>query len=397
MKKEKLTSIAVSFVMALSAFSVPVGAFAAEVDSDVTDAQVNPPAVSEQEAEAEAPEAEAVTEETKGEPVEEGISDNEQQVPTTKVEGSYAEKNTEPKMSIFSISEKNEKYRQYLNSEKHFADDADIDALEIYGTFSDPDVYNEELLEAGGDESLKISPEDIMGIKITAKVGNKTYTGNVVYTNQELYAFTIKFAKAALGTPVTVTYQMGDITKTDKMVVSKWVHPKYTVKNFTYDGKYHKGAMVIKIGKQTLKQGKDYYISSEPIKDVGMSWVGAYSIDGNKYRFGTDEDGFKINPKGTSVKKLKKAKKAFTVKWKMQAMKMSKSRITGYQIQYSTSKKFTKKTTKIVTVKGYKNTSKKIKKLKKKTKYYVKVRTYKLVQGEKYNSNWSKVKAVRTK
>ena len=94
---------------------------------------------------------------------------------------------------------------------------------------------------------------------------------------------------------------------------------------------------------------------------------------------------------------MKKGKKSFTVNWNKQAAKMSKSRITGYQIQYSTSKKFTKKTTKTITVKGYKNTSKKIKKLKKKTKYYVKVRTYKTYYGEKMCSPWSKVKTVKTK
>ena len=69
---------------------------------------------------------------------------------------------------------------------------------------------------------------------------------------------------------------------------------------------------------------------------------------------------FKINPKGTSIAKLKKAKKAVAVKWKRQSKKMSKSRITGYQIQLATNKKFTKGK-KTVTVKGYKKVSKKVK------------------------------------
>ena len=62
--------------------------------------------------------------------------------------------------------------------------------------------------------------------------------------------------------------------------------------------------------------------------------------------------------------------------------------IDGYQIKYSTSKKFTKKTTKTIKVKG---TTKTIKKLKKKT-YYVKVRAYKKVNGKTYYSKWSTVK-----
>lgn len=99
--------------------------------------------------------------------------------------------------------------------------------------------------------------------------------------------------------------------------------------------------------------------------------------------------------KKTSVKKLKRSKKSFKVTLK------KASGVTGYQIQYSTSKKFTKETTKAVTVKGSKNTSKTIKKLKSKKKYFVKVRTYKNVKFNgktvKVYSSWSKVKSVKTK
>ncbi|MGN0521072.1 MAG: fibronectin type III domain-containing protein, partial [Eubacterium sp.] len=70
---------------------------------------------------------------------------------------------------------------------------------------------------------------------------------------------------------------------------------------------------------------------------------------------------------------------------------------TGYQIQYSTSSKFTSKTTKTVTVSKNKTTSKTISKLKAKKKYYVRVRTYKIVSGKKIYSAWSKAKTVTTK
>lgn len=92
-------------------------------------------------------------------------------------------------------------------------------------------------------------------------------------------------------------------------------------------------------------------------------------------------------PKATSISKLKAGKKQFKATWK------KVSGVTGYQIQYSTSKKFTKKTTKTVTVKGAKKTSATVKKLKSKKKYYVRIRTYK---GKTYSS-WSKVKTVKTK
>ena len=75
---------------------------------------------------------------------------------------------------------------------------------------------------------------------------------------------------------------------------------------------------------------------------------------------------------------------------------MSKLRITGYQIKVATNKGFTKNK-KLVTVKGASKVSKKITKLKGKKKYYVKIRTYKTIDGVKYYSKWSKVKSIVTK
>ena len=94
-------------------------------------------------------------------------------------------------------------------------------------------------------------------------------------------------------------------------------------------------------------------------------------------------------PAKTSISKLIKGKKAVTVKWK------KKSDVTGYQIRYSL--KSSMKGSKTVTVKSAKTTSKKVKKLKKKKKYYVQVRTYKVVNGKTYWSSWSAKKSVKTK
>ena len=106
---------------------------------------------------------------------------------------------------------------------------------------------------------------------------------------------------------------------------------------------------------------------------------------------------FVIRPLGTTLNKVTPQNKSVNVTWKRQAKKMSVKRITGYQIQLSTSKKFNYCNTKTVTVKGYKNTSKVVKKLKSKKKYYVRIRTYKVVNGKKVYSKWSKVKSVKTK
>ena len=95
-------------------------------------------------------------------------------------------------------------------------------------------------------------------------------------------------------------------------------------------------------------------------------------------------------PKSTNTKKIKAAKKAVSVEWK------KVSGVSGYEIQLATDKKF-KKNKKTVTIKKQKTTKTTVKKLKAKKKYYVRVRTYKIVNGKKVYSSWSKVKTVKTK
>jgi len=95
-------------------------------------------------------------------------------------------------------------------------------------------------------------------------------------------------------------------------------------------------------------------------------------------------------PKSVSPKKVKAAKKAISVEWK------KVSGVKGYQVQVATDKKF-KKNKKTVTIKKQKTTKTTVKKLKAKKKYYVRMRTYKIVNGKKVYSAWSKIKTVKTK
>jgi len=95
-------------------------------------------------------------------------------------------------------------------------------------------------------------------------------------------------------------------------------------------------------------------------------------------------------PKSASIKKVKAAKKAISVIWK------KVSGVKGYQVQVATDKKF-KKNKKTVNIKKQKTTKTTVKKLKAKKKYYVRIRTYKIVNGKKVYSSWSKVKSVKTK
>jgi hypothetical protein len=99
---------------------------------------------------------------------------------------------------------------------------------------------------------------------------------------------------------------------------------------------------------------------------------------------------YTINPTVPKSVKAVSGKKSLTVKWK----KISKQ-ISGYQIRYSTSKKF--KNAKTVTIKNTKVSSKTIKKLSAKKKYYVQVRSFETVGGKNYYSDWSKTVVKNTK
>lgn len=93
--------------------------------------------------------------------------------------------------------------------------------------------------------------------------------------------------------------------------------------------------------------------------------------------------------KMTKIKSLKKLYRSLEVKWK------KVKGVYGYQIQYSTLSKFKK--AKKITIKKAKTTSKTIKKLKAKKKYYIRIRTYRIVNGKKKYSSWSKKKSQKTK
>ncbi len=108
------------------------------------------------------------------------------------------------------------------------------------------------------------------------------------------------------------------------------------------------------------------------------------------------KDGSYVNSKAkkASIKKLTKGKKSVKASWK------KVTGVTGYQIQISTSKKFSRETsTYSITKKN--TTSKTFKSLKAKKTYYVRIRTYKnaKVNGKtvKIYSKWSAVKSVKTK
>ena len=159
--------------------------------------------------------------------------------------------------------------------------------------------------------------------------------------------------------------------------------------SYTYNGKTKKPTVKIKDSKGNTISSTHYTVSYAS----GRKYVGSYKVTvtfkGSKYS-GSMSKTFVINPKATTLSSVTAASKGFTARWSKVT-----TQTTGYQLQYSTSSKFT--SAKTVTITSNKTTSKKITKLTAKKKYYVRVRTYKTVSGKKYYSSWSSAKAVTTK
>lgn len=139
-----------------------------------------------------------------------------------------------------------------------------------------------------------------------------------------------------------------------------------------------------------------YKIDSEVALNKGIYYISIsnYSID-----------GFNLNYGGTyyfSVNYMQKLTKPLNLKLsaqkgaKIKAKWDSVNGANGYQIYYSRNKNFKKLSAKKI-VKGGKKTSYVGKNFTKGKKYYVKVRAYKNVNGQKVYGKWSNVKTVKCK
>lgn len=157
------------------------------------------------------------------------------------------------------------------------------------------------------------------------------------------------------------------------------------IKNKYYTGKAKTQTLTVKLGSKTLAEGTDYTISYKNNKAIGKATV---TIKGKGKYTGTITKTFKICPKKTTLKTA-----SSPASGKMKVTYTRQTNITAYQITYSTDKNF--KTN--VVSKSSTKLSKTIAGLKQGKTYYVKTRTYKIVNGLKYYSRYSKVKKVKIK
>jgi hypothetical protein len=157
------------------------------------------------------------------------------------------------------------------------------------------------------------------------------------------------------------------------------------IKNKTYTGKKLTQSPTVVLGEKTLTRNKDYKLEYKNNVKIGKASVTVVGI--GEYE-GSITKTFTVRPKSTKLEKIDVYNKGVTVKWKK-----ATPYVTGYQIQYSTSKAF--KNPKYVRIKGNSISKKAVTNLKKGKYYYFRIRVYYNVGGKNYYSLYSAKKRIK--
>lgn len=192
--------------------------------------------------------------------------------------------------------------------------------------------------------------------------------------------------KATLTSNGSITGKCTDCGQTTTSTIYRPASIRLTTTAYTYNGKAKRPGVVVTdvngrtIGSSSYTVSYDRDAVSAGKHKVTITFKGNYS--------GKVTRRYTINPKGTSISKLRKVKRGFKVKVRKQAAKTA----TGYQVQYCIRSNFRGAKTKT-----FRGTSFTVNRLKKKRVYYVRVRTYKKSGRRTYYSSWSAPKAVKTR
>ena len=273
-----------------------------------------------------------------------------------------------------------------------YADNIDVGTGKIYIT----GIGNYTGTTTASFEIIKV-PLSTVTIK---SPGSCTYTGSAIKPTISSMSLSVDGVSLSLvcGTDYTVSYKnntnvgTATITITGKgehftgststtfKIVAKSISSASvsSISNKTYTGSAIKPSPTVKVSGKTLKKGTDYTLSYSSNKSTGKAKI---TIKGTGNYTGSKTVYFYIVPKKISVKSVTSPKKkTLKISW------TKTSTVSGYEIQYSTSKSFSSKKT--IWVKSYKTTSKTITGLKSKKKYYIRIRGYKTVSGTKKYGNW---------
>ena len=250
---------------------------------------------------------------------------------------------------------------------------------------------------------IKAKLVNISGAKIGGVSATYYHTGKAIMPSMTLTLngqkltknkdYRLSYSKnVSVGTATVTATGMGKYGGTVKKTFAiKYNFTKASVSSISdkvYAGKAIKPSVTVKYSGKTLKNGTDYTVSYKNNTNTGKATV---TITGKGSYSGKKTVTFKIKPKTASISKATTPKAGqLKVEWKKD------SQASGYQIFYATDSKFTKnKGTATITKNS--TLSKTVSSLKKGTRYYVKVRSYKTIDGKKVYGAYSKALSVTVK
>ncbi len=261
--------------------------------------------------------------------------------------------------------------------------------------------------------TFKITKKDIKKAVITLKTTKYTYNGkqkkpavtkvtldkvklttknySIAYSNN-VNAGTAKVTITGKGNYTGKATKNFTINKASAKITLKSTSLKKALgsKNFTF------GASVNSKGKLTYTSSNKKVIKIDKSKGkvvaIGEATITVKAAATKNYKATSKKLKVTVTPKKATLSTVSSKKAGqLSIKWKKD------SKASGYMIQYSTSKKFTKKTTKTQTIKSNKTTSYTKKKLAKGKTYYVRVCAYKKVNKKNICGAYSAVKKVKIK
>lgn len=203
-------------------------------------------------------------------------------------------------------------------------------------------------------------------------------------------------------TSANVTYKSVYYATTSKTVKITVTKGKQTISGSTAYNKTYGNAAFTLNSKAPSGGGKLSYASGDTkivtvssagkvtIKGTGRTTVTVKAAASTNYLAGTKTITVTVAPHKMAISSLKNsATKQLTVSWKQDKT------VTGYEVCYASSKKYAG--AHYIVVKKNSVLKSTISGLKKNTTYYVRVRSYKLVNGKALFGNWSGTKSVKVK
>lgn len=218
---------------------------------------------------------------------------------------------------------------------------------------------------------------------ITLSYGDTTLTNNKDYTID--YADNIAAGKGKMIITGIGGYS-GTIAKAfDILPKSAQLTSVYYVDALSYTGKPIRPDVMVTDGGKFLLPEHDYTVSYSSNTKIGVGKI-IISFMGN-YQ-GTITKTFTICPAKQEIQSLQTRYKGFFIDF------AQKGSATGYELQYSTRSDFAGAKTLIIS--SNKTDKKTVSNLTAGKKYYVRVRSYTIVSGKRYNGAWSDTKSVTT-